>query len=194
MSLVGMLYNFQLMKYAGENGVAAYGVLMYVSMIFMAIFIGYSIGMAPPIGFHYGAGNCGELKNLLKKSLTVISVTAVCMMLLSFVLAEPLSRIFVGYDPSLFSLTRRGFNIYAFSFLFSGFAVFGSCFFTALNNGLVSAIISFMRTMVFQISAVLILPLLLDMDGIWLSVVVSDLLSVVVTAVLLLTQRAKYKY
>lgn len=194
MSLVGMLYNFQLMKYAGENGVAAYGVLMYVSMIFMAIFIGYSIGSAPPVGFHYGAENCDELKNLLKKSLTIIAATSVCMVVLSFVLAEPLSRIFVGYDPSLFSLTRRGFNIYAFSFLFSGFAVFGSCFFTALNNGLVSAIISFMRTMVFQISAVLILPLLLDMDGIWLSVVVSDLLSVVVTAVLLLTQRAKYKY
>ena len=194
MSLVGMLYNTQLMKYAGEDGVAAYGVLMYVSMIFMAIFIGYAIGTAPIIGYNYGAMNSGEMKSLLKKSFTIIGITSVCMLFLSFALAAPLSRLFVGYDPELFALTNRGFAIYSFCFLFCGVAIFGSSFFTALNNGLISALISFLRTVVFQVAAVIILPLIWGIDGIWCSVVVAELMAFAVTICFVIAQRSKYHY
>ena len=194
MSLVGMLYNVQLMKYAGEDGVAAYGVLMYVSMIFMAAFIGYSIGTAPVVGYHYGAQNHAELKSLLKKSLILIGIFSVGMLILGEVLAYPLSVIFVGYDKALFDLTMRGFLIYSFSFLFSGIAIYGSGFFTALNNGLVSALISFLRTLVFQIAAVMLLPLIFDMDGIWYSIIVAEVMAALVTVAFLLGMRKKYHY
>lgn len=194
MSLVSMLYNTQLMKFAGEDGVAAYGVLMYVSFIFTAAFIGYSIGSAPLIGFNYGAQNRPEMKNLLRKSLTLILIAAATMCLLGEVLATPLSRLFVGYDPSLLALTKRGFSIYSLSFLFSGLSIFGSGFFTALNNGLISAIISFLRTLVFQVAAVLLLPLLMGIDGIWLSIVVAELLSALITIALMVKLRRRYGY
>ena len=194
MSLVGMLYNVQLMKYAGENGVAAYGVLMYVTMIFLAIFIGYSIGTAPVIGYHYGAQNRKELKSLLKKSMLLISAVSLAMLILGELLAKPLSLLFVGYDPSLFDLTLRGFFFYSFSFLFSGIAIFGSGFFTALNNGLVSAIISFLRTLVFQIIAVIVFPLLWGIDGIWISIVTAELMAAAVTVCFLFKMRKKYRY
>jgi putative MATE family efflux protein len=194
MSLVGMLYNVQLMKYAGENGVAAYGVLMYVSMVFMAIFIGYSIGSAPIISYNYGSGNDAEMKSVLKKSLWIIGVSSVCMLGLSEVLAEPLSVIFVGYDEVLLSLTSRGFMIFSFSFLFCGIAIFGSGFFTALNNGLISAAISFLRTMVFQVAAILLLPLIWEVDGIWISIVVAELMAALTTVVFIVLERKKYRY
>lgn len=194
MSLVGMLYNMQLMKYAGEDGVAAYGVLMYVSMIFMGAFIGYSIGTAPIVGYHYGAGNHSELKSLLKKSLVIIGAFSVCMLLLGEVLAKPLSLIFVSYDAELLALTLRGFTVFSFSFLFSGVAIYGSGFFTALNNGLVSALISFLRTLVFQITAILILPVIWGTDGIWVSIVVAELMAAAVTAAFLIGMRKKYHY
>lgn len=181
MSLVGMLYNIQLMKFAGENGVAAYGVVMYVNMIFLAIFIGYSIGTAPVIGYHYGAENHGELKSLLKKSFAVIGGSSLGMFLFALAMARPLSGIFVSYDRELFELTRHGMMIYAFSFLFSGLAIFGSSFFTALNNGGVSALISFLRTLVFQIAAVMLMPLIWGMDGIWYSIVAAEAMAAIVT-------------
>lgn len=194
MSLVGMLYNVQLMKYAGEDGVAAYGVLMYVTMIFLSIFIGYAVGTAPIVGFHYGAQNHDELKGLLKRSLVIIGISSVCMVLLSEAFASPLSRLFVGYDAELFTLTKKGFYIYSFSYLFSGLAIYGSSFFTALNNGLVSALISFLRTLVFQIAAVLLLPLIWEINGIWISVIVAELMAALVTAIFLIVLRKKYKY
>ena len=194
MSLVGMLYNVQLMDYAGEDGVAAYGVLMYLSMIFMAIFVGYAIGTAPVISYHYGAENRAELHSLLHKSLVIIAVTSVSMVVLGEVLARPLSAIFVGYEPALFELTLRGFAIFSFSVLFSGLAIYGSSFFTALNNGLVSAVISFLRTLVFQIAAVLLLPLIWDIDGIWLSVVAAELAAALLTAAFLLGMKKRYGY
>lgn len=194
MSLVSMLYNAQLLRYAGENGVAAYGVLMYVSMIFIAAFIGYSIGTAPVIGFHYGAGNHIELKGLLKKSLVIIITFSVGMLILGEVLAQPLSKLFVGYDEELLALTCRGFFIYSFSFLFSGIAIFGSSFFTALNDGLTSALISFLRTLVFQIIAVLILPTIFGIDGIWYSIVVAEVMAVIITMLFLVLKRKKYQY
>lgn len=194
MSLVSMLYNIQLMKYAGENGIAAYGVLMYVNFVFLSIFIGYSVGVAPVVGFHFGAKNTDELKNLRKKSTNVILVCSVCMLVLSLALARPLSQIFVGYDKALFDLTVRGFTLYSFSFLFAGFAIFGSSFFTALSDGLTSAIISFLRTLVFEISAVLLLPLILGVDGIWLSIVIAEVMAVVVTAIFMVLKRQQYDY
>ncbi len=194
MSLVGMLYNVQLMKYAGEDGVAAYGVLMYVNMIFLAAFIGYSIGTAPVISFHYGAGNHDELKSLLRRSVVLIMAFSLSMVALSLVLAKPLSVLFVGYDPALFELTKRGFFFFSFSFLFAGIAIFGSSFFTALNDGLTSALIAFLRTLVFQIAAVLLLPLLWGIDGIWLSIVVAEAMAVVVTVFFLGFHRPKYHY
>ncbi len=194
MSIVSMLYNAQLLKYAGEDGVAAYGVLMYVSMIFQAIFIGYSVGTAPVIGYHYGAENSGELKGLLKKSFVLLGIFAIIMFVAAYVLARPLSLIFVGYDEGLLSLTVRAFSIFAFSFLFSGFAIFGSSFFTALNNGPVSAAISFVRTLVFQAAAVLIFPLFWKVDGIWLSIVVAEVMAVMVTLLFLKGKQKVYRY
>lgn len=194
MSLVSMLYNTQLLRYAGEDGVAAYGVLMYVGMIFVAVFIGFSVGTAPVIGFHFGAQNHGELKSLLRKSLTVISVFSVCMFALALGLAKPLSLLFVGYDETLMEMTLHAFFIFSFSFFFSGFAIYGSSFFTALNDGITSAIISFLRTLVFQIAAVLIFPLIWKLDGIWISIVAAEAMAVVVSAAFLVAKRKKYHY
>lgn len=194
MSIVNMLYNIQLMKYAGEDGVAAYGVLMYVNLVFLALFIGYSIGTAPITGYNYGAQNHAELKNILKKSSVIIGIFAVCMLILAKVLARPLAEIFVGYDKSLFNLTLRGFKIFSFAFLFSGVSIYGSSFFTALNNGLISALISFLRTLVLQISAVLILPLILGIDGIWISIVVAEFMSMLITVTFIFKMKNKYHY
>lgn len=194
MSIVSMLYNVQLLKYAGEDGVAAYGVLMYVSMIFQAIFIGYSVGTAPVIGYHYGANNSKELKGLLRKSFVLIGTFAVVMFSAAYIFARPLSVLFAGYDEDLLSLTVRAFSIFSFSFLFSGFAILGSSFFTALNNGLVSAAISFMRTLVFQIAAVLIFPLFWQVDGIWMSIVAAEMMAVIVTVFFLRMNQKKYQY
>ena len=193
-SIVGMLYNIQLIKYAGENGVAAYGVLMYVNFIFLAVFIGYSVGTAPIIGYNYGAGNHSELKNLLKRSLWIIGICSVAMVFAAEILARPLATMYVGYDLELFELTLRGFIIYSFSFLFSGIAIFGSSFFTALNNGVISAVISFLRTLVFQVAAVLIIPAVLGIDGIWISIVVAEGSAVIVTILFLLANRKRYHY
>ena len=194
MSLVSALYNAQLIRYAGENGVAAYGVLMYVSFIFVAIFIGYSVGTAPVIGFHFGAQNHEELKSLLRKSAVIIGTTSVIMLILGQALARPLSLIFVGYDEGLMALTLRGFFIFAFSFLFSGGCIFGSSFFTALNDGLTSAAISFLRTVIFQIASVLLLPLIFGIDGIWASLVVAEAAAFLSALAFILLKRKKYQY
>lgn len=194
MSFVSMLYNFQLIKYSGTDGVAAYGVLMYVNMIFLAAFIGYSVGTAPIISYNYGSENFDELKNLLKKSTIIISAFSVFMLIASELLARPLAQIFVGYDKQLMDMTLRGFLFYSFSFLFAGFAIFGSSFFTALNNGIISALISFLRTLIFQAAAVLILPLILGIDGIWISTAIAECLAVVLTIICIFIQRKKYHY
>ena len=194
MSVVGMLYNMQLMKFSGEDGVAAYGVLMYVNFIFISIYIGYSIGTAPIIGYHYGAQNHGELRSLLRKSLVIVSVTSVAMLIAGLLLAWPLSSLYVGYDKALMEMTLRGFYFSSFSFLFTGFAIFGSSFFTALNNGPISALISFLRTMVLQVAAVLIFPLIWGIDGIWLSIVVAELMAAVISLIFIVGLRRKYQY
>ena len=194
MSLVSMLYNIQLIAYAGENGVAAYGVLMYVNFVFLSIFIGFAVGTAPIISFHFGAENPSELKSLLRKS-TVINISvSIIMALAALTLARPISQIFVGYDAALFELTVKGFRISAFSYLFAGLAIFASSFFTALNNGLVSAIISFLRTLVFQIGAVVLLPLILGIDGIWLSIVVAEFVAAAVSVLFIFALRPRYNY
>lgn len=194
MSIVGMLYNIQLLKYAGENGVAAYGVMMYVSMIFSAAFIGYSIGVAPVISYHNGAQNYKESKGLLRQSLIMIGVFGVGMVAAAELLALPLSNIFVGYDAELMNLTVSGFKIFALSFIFMGFAIFSSGFFTALNDGLTSALISFLRTLVFQIAAVLLLPLIWEIDGVWISIVVAEVMAAAISAFFLVVKRKKYHY
>lgn len=193
-SVVATLYNLQLMHFIGEDGVAAYGVLMYVNFIFLAIFFGYSIGSAPIIGYHYGAENHGELKNLFKKSLVFIGISGILLTGAAELLAKSLSKIFVGYDAELYALTLRGFRLYSLSFLICGFNIFGSSFFTALNNGTVSATISFMRTLVFQVIIILTLPVLLGVDGIWLSVSAAEILALIVTTIFFITMRKKYKY
>lgn len=193
-SVVGILYNRQLLRLAAEDGVAAYGVIMYLNFIFIAIFFGYSIGTAPIISYHYGAGNHKELKSLLKKSLTLISLFGLTLTLLAELFSSPLSRIFVGYDQALFQMTRHGLRLYAVSFLLCGFNIFGSAFFTALNNGAVSAGISFLRTMVFQIATLLLLPGLLGIDGIWLSITIAELLTLAATSFFLLHMRTRYHY
>lgn len=193
-SIVNSLYNIQLMRFAGENGVAAYGAIMYVNFIFVAIFLGYSIGSAPVISFHYGAGHHDELKNLFQKSLRLIGCWGLMLAVISQFLAIPLSTLFVGYDAELLAMTRQGFRIYCLVYLFNGFNIFGSSFFTALSNGGVSAAISFLRTLVFQIAAVLILPALLGINGIWSAVSAAELLTLCVTVSFLIRQRNKYHY
>ncbi len=194
MSVVGMLYNAQLMKFGGEDGVAAYGVLMYVNFVFISAFIGYSVGTAPIVGFHFGALNRDELKNLLKRSAVIIGIFSAVMFLLAQVLAYPLSSIFVGYDRNLMDMTLHAFRIYSFCFLFAGIAIYGSGFFTALNDGLTSAVISFLRTLVFQITAVLILPIFFEIDGIWLSSVAAEVVAASVSLIFLFAKKKKYGY
>ena len=174
MSVVTIFYNYQLIRFAGENGVAAYGSIMYVNFVFISMFIGFVIGAAPIVSFHYGAGNTDELKSLRKKSTNITLIGGVAMLLIALALSIPLCKLFVGYDAELYALTLRGFIIFAFSYIMTGFNIFGSSFFTALNNGGVSAIISFMRTLVFQISAVLILPELIGIDGVWYAIIVAE--------------------
>lgn len=193
-SIVGMLYNFQLLKYAGENGVAAYGVVMYTQMIFAAVFLGYTIGTAPIISYHYGAGNHGELKNMLKKSLIIMLGSGIAMLLAAWALAAPLSRIFVGYDETLMEMTGHALAVYAFSFILFGINVFTSSFFTALNNGGISAAISFLRTLVFQMAAVLLLPLVLGLNGIWWAVTAAEVLALFLSIAFLAAKRGQYHY
>lgn len=194
MSLVGILYNLQLLKYTGENGIAAYGVMMYISMIFSAAFIGYSIGVAPIISYHDGSQNHTELKSLLRKSLILIGLFGIGMVISAELLTHPLSKFFVGYDAELFDLTVSGFRIFALSFCFMGFGIFASGFFTALNDGLTSAIISFLRTLVFQSACILLLPIILGIDGIWISVVVAEFMAVVLGTIFLVVKHKKYSY
>lgn len=193
-SVVGMLYNWQLINLAGEDGVAAYGVIMYIAFIFMAFFFGYAVGCGPLIGYHYGAGNHNELKNLLHKSLVFTSAAAILMTAASELLAMPLSKIFVGYDKNLCQMTNRGMTIFSLSFLLCGYNIFGSAFFTGLNNGKISAFISFMRTLVFQVAAIFVLPALIGLDGIWSSVVAAEGLTLILTVFFLVTQKKRYHY
>ncbi len=188
-SLVNILYNFQLMSLAGENGVAAYGVIMYVSFIFAAVYIGYSIGSAPIFSYHFGAKNDGELKNLVKKSLLIIGTVGLFMTTLAEIMAPFLVRIFVGYDQDLFKMTCYGFQLYSFSFLVMGFNIWSSGFFTALGDGVTSAILAFLRTLVFQVIVIYTLPYLLGIDGIWLAVVVAEVMALFVTIYFLLSKK-----
>lgn len=194
MSLVNMLYNIQLMRFAGEDGISAYGVIMYVNFVFVSIYLGYSIGVAPVIGYNYGAQKNSELKNIFKKSLIVIAVFAIAMEILAQSLSGFFANIFVGYDEGLYNITHHAFTLFSLSFLFMGFNIFGSAFFTALNNGKISATISFGRSLVFQVIMIFLLPVFLGLDGIWLSAMVAEGLSLIITSVFLLTNRKKYKY
>lgn len=193
-SVVNILYNFQLMRLAGENGIAAYGVIMYVNFVFAAVFLGYSMGSAPVVGYHYGAGNREELKNLFRKSICLLSVTGITMTVLAELLNASLVNMFVGYDTELFEMTCHGFRLYALMFTVTGISIWGSAFFTALNDGPVSAAISFLRTLVFQIGAILILPVFLKLDGIWLGVVAAEYLAAAVTVMFFVKNRRKYGY
>ncbi len=193
-SFVGMLYNFQLMRIASENGVAAYGVIMYVNFIFMSFFFGYAIGSAPLVGYHYGAKNIEELKNLFRKSIVLTTIVSIIITVLGVGLAFPLSKLFVGYDAELLEMTTNGMRLYSLSFLLCGFNIFGSAFFTALNNGLISALISFLRTLVLQTTAILILPSLWGINGIWLAIVAAEGLTILVTIILLIKNRNIYHY
>lgn len=194
MSLVNMLYNIQLMKYIGSNGVVAYGIIMYVGFIFVGTYLGYSVGTAPIIGYHYGAGNTDELKSLLKKSLRLILVASVVMTGLAEVSSKLLASIFVSYDIQLLEMTTRAIRLFSLAYIISGFNIFASSFFTALNNGVVSGVISFLRTLVFGIAMILLLPLIIGIDGLWLAVVFAEILALVVSFVFLKVNKKKYKY
>ena len=193
-SVVSMIYNFQLMKYVGEDGVSAYGVLMYVQFIFVAIYIGYAIGCAPITGYHFGAQNHVELKNMLRKSAFLSAISGIVLTILAIVLSSPLAKLFVGYDEGLYELTRHAFSLFSYSFLLAGFNIFTSSFFTALNNGAVSAAISFMRTLIFQTSSVLILPIFLGVDGIWWAITVAEVFAFILSLIFLFAKREKYHY
>ena len=194
MSVVNMLYNWQLMRLMGSGGVAVYGVIMYVNFIFIAIFLGYSMGSAPIVGYHYGAGNRAELRGLLRKSLCIITVMSVVLTAAALLLARPLSLIFMSKEPTLLPVTIRAFSIYSLSFLMAGYNIYASSFFTALNDGFISALISFARTLVFQVAAVTVLPVLWDIDGVWAAVVAAETLALLLSAACLVGKRKKYGY
>ena len=194
MSVVSILYNYQLMRFSGESGVAAYGAVMYVGFIFAAVFLGYSIGAAPVIGFHYGAKNQDELKGLFRKSMTLVTLASIVLAFAAFILSEPLAKLFVGSDPGVLRMTVTAFHFYALSVLFSGFNIFGSAFFTALNNGIVSAAISFLRTLLFQIVCVLILPIFFELNGVWYSLFVAEIFAMLVTLTFYIVKRREYHY
>ncbi len=193
-SLVSMLYNFQLLRFAGENGVAAYGVLMYVQFIFIAIYIGYAVGSAPIVSFHFGAENHAELKSMLKKSAALTAAAGAILTVAAYLLAEPLAKVFVGYDAELLQMTVHAFRLFSLTFLISGFNIFISSFFTALNNGAISAAVSFLRTLVFQMLAVLILPDLFGVDGVWWSIAAAEIPAFAVSLAFLFGKREKYHY
>ena len=193
-SFVSMLYNLQLMKYAGEDGVSAYGVLMYVAMIFQAIFIGYSVGAAPVVGYNFGAQNKEELRNVLRRSLVIIGIAAFLMFGAGELLSRPLAMLFVGYDAALMEMTDHAFRIFSFSFLMCGFTIYTSSFFTALNDGLISALVSILRTLVFQVICVIVFPLIWKLDGIWISIVAAEVMAIVFSFVFLKIKRGKYGY
>ncbi len=193
-SLVNMLYNFQLMNLAKEDGVAAYGVIMYVNFIFVAVFLGYAIGTAPVIGYHYGAGNKDEMKNVYRKSIGFNIVAGILMCVVAILLAGLLAKLFVGYDPALYEMTKWGFTVYSISFVVMGLNIYGSSFFTALGNGLVSALISFLRTLLFQVIALLVLPIFFGLNGIWFSIVAAEGMALIVTLIFLGCYRKKYGY
>lgn len=193
-SITGILYNRQLMAYAGEDGVAAYGVVMYAAFIFIAIYIGYSNGSSPIMGYHYGAQNHKEMKNVLKKSLILLGCTSVILTTIAMVFARPISAIFVSYNASLLNMTTRAFTICAIPFLFMWFNMYTSSFFTALNNGPISAVISFVRALVFPVICIIFLPMLWDLDGIWMSLVISELAGTAIALIFMLALRKKYHY
>ena len=193
-SIVSMIYNFQLLKYIGEDGISAYGVLMYVQFVFIAIDFGYSIGCAPIVGFHFGAQNHTELKNMLGKSVKLMCGAGVVMAVLAQVLAAPMARLFVGYDEVLYRLTCHAFRLFSVAFLFAGFNIFASSFFTALNNGLISAVISFLRTLVLQTSSVILLPLIFGVDGIWYAITAAEIFATTISVIFLFAKRKKYHY
>lgn len=193
-SLVSMLYNFQLMRLAGQNGIAAYGAVMYVEFAFIAVFIGYSIGTAPIVSYHYGSENHNEVKNMLQKSFKTMSVLGITMMVLAQILASPLAKVFVGYDKKLFDMTVHGFRLFSFYFILAGINIYASSFFTALNNGMISAIISFSRTLGFETLAVIILPIFLQLDGVWLAITVAEICAFVISISFLIAKREKYHY
>ncbi len=196
-AIVVILYNFQIQSILGgelgKSGVAAYGSIMYIAMIFFSIFMGYAVGSAPIMGFHYGAQNKAEMKNIFKKSLIIMGVAGLAMFGLSEALASPFMRLF-GYEEAVYQMALRGFRIYAIVFLFVGFNIFGSSLFTALNNGLVSALISFLRTIVFQVAAVMVLPIFIGLDGVWTAGLFSDLCALIVAVIFILCYRKKYGY
>ncbi len=194
LSLVNMLYNFQLIRFAGEDGVAAYGVIMYVNFIFIAVFLGYAIGTAPIVSYHYGAGNKAEMHNVYVKSIGFNMLAGISMCAIAIGLSGFLANIFVGYDEALFAMTRKGFAIYSISFLVTGLNIYASSFFTALGNGLISAVISFLRTLIFQVIAVLVLPIFLELDGVWSAIVAAEGVAFVLSVILLLVYRKKYGY
>ena len=193
-SLVSMLYNFQLMRLAGQNGIAAYGAVMYVEFAFVAVFIGYSIGTAPIVSYHYGSGNNDEVKNMLQKSFKIMSVLGITMMVLAQILASPLAKVFVGYDKQLFDMTVHGFRLFSFYFILAGINIYASSFFTALNNGMISAIISFSRTLGFETLAVIILPIFLQLDGVWLAITVAEICAFLISISFLIAKKEKYHY
>ena len=193
-SIVSILYNLQLMRFYGENGVSAYGVIMYVQLIFLALIIGYTIGSAPIVGYNYGARNSVELKNIFKKSMIILAIGGIALSSLAQVLAIPLSRLFVGYDKELYELTIHAFRLFSFAFVFSGVAIYSSGFFTALNNGFISAILSFIRSLVFQVTFVFLLPFLFGVDGIWWAMCATEVCATIIAIIFFITERKKYNY
>ncbi len=194
MSLVGMLYNVQLMNYLGADGVAAYGVMQYLMWIFASLFLGFGIGCAPIISFQYGAKNTAELRNLFRKCFTIIAAMGALLTVLALLVARPIALLFVGYDEGVTELTTHALSIYSWVFLICGFSLFGSAFFTALNNGIISAIISFLRTLVFEVASILILPTFFGEMGLWSAILVAEVMSLIITVSFVVGFRKTYGY
>lgn len=193
-SVCAILYNLQLMSLMGEDGVAAYGVIMYVDFIFISLLGGYMMGLENIVAYHHGAENHEEVKSLRQKSLKFVAIMGLLMFVAAELSAGALANFFVGYDQALTELATHAFRLYASAFLVMGFNSFASSFFTALGNGSISATISFCHTFVFEILAVLLLPLCLGADGIWLSLLVAECCCLLVSWFFFKRNQKRYQY
>lgn len=192
--IITMMFNWTMLRYVGENGVAAVTIIMYVLMFVSSLYTGYSYGVAPMISYYHGEENHGKLKTLIGISLKVIACISVLSLAASFALTKPLVSVFARPDNPVYDLAVTGNRICAIALIFIGFNIFASGMFTALSNGVVSAVLAFSRSFVFMLITMLVLPLFLGVSGIWLATPAAELMALVLSAGMFWKHRKTYGY
>ena len=192
--IVTMMFNWTMLRYVGEEGIAAVTIIMYVLMFASSLYTGYSYGVAPMLSYYYGEGNREKLHRLVSTSLRVIAVISLVTAAASFVATEPLVAVFARPEDPVYGLAVTGNRICTVALLFIGFNIFASGMFTALSNGVVSGVLAFSRSFVFMMLTMLTLPVLLGVNGIWLATPAAELMALAMSALLFLRYRGRYRY